>query len=577
MKADPSCRTAILTLILIGFSVGLIGNGIAGAARPQPTSVTPTLTCPSCEDYNSCTVDSCDTTTGTCRHDPLNCDDGNPCTSDSCDSIDFPGGCRHTSLSAGTVCDDGNSCTQGDVCDGSSHCIGQAQPAGTACNDGNSCTTSDTCTDTGQCLGTPQAPGTTCDDGNLCTSGDTCVQAASGGTACQGVSKDCSDGNLCTLDICDPATGQCSNPPVNCDDGNSCTIDSCDPATGSCLRVSASGTCSDGNFCTVGDFCGGGNCISGSPNSCDDHIACTVDSCIPAGLTQGCQHIAMNSLCVSGNECISEYCDPQRGCVQQFVPNGARCNLSDLCHIDVCSAGLCFPLAFVCEDYNPCTDDSCDPATGACTHTNNTAPCSDGNACTVGDVCSNGTCQSGAPANCDDGKACTVDSCDPILGCIHTFDQSLPDSDGDGVPDSCDNCPTVYNPDQRDTDGDGLGDACDNCPTVYNPDQNPDACKEAAVNITVAHSSSVGKGSGTVSWMTTHEINVSGFNVLEFSNQGVSTQLNPALILCKQCVTGAGDIYVLIIPKHKSERNIFIQMLRGDGSVIGLFGPAVKQ
>ena len=45
------------------------------------------------------------------------------------------------------------------------------------------------------------------------------------------------------------------------------------------------------------------------------------------------------------------------------------------------------------------------------------------------------------------------------------------DRDGDGVPDTSDNCPDVYNPDQKDTDGDGIGDACDNCPKVANPDQ----------------------------------------------------------------------------------------------------------
>ena len=68
------------------------------------------------------------------------------------------------------------------------------------------------------------------------------------------------------------------------------------------------------------------------------------------------------------------------------------------------------------------------------------------------------------------------------------------DTDGDGIPDLCDNCPSVANADQADIDNDGIGDACDNCvdpdkdgfgnpgypmttcpldncPTVYNPDQ----------------------------------------------------------------------------------------------------------
>lgn len=47
----------------------------------------------------------------------------------------------------------------------------------------------------------------------------------------------------------------------------------------------------------------------------------------------------------------------------------------------------------------------------------------------------------------------------------------LPDSDGDGIPDTLDNCPGTYNPDQLDTDGDGVGDVCDNCPSTPNADQ----------------------------------------------------------------------------------------------------------
>jgi len=42
------------------------------------------------------------------------------------------------------------------------------------------------------------------------------------------------------------------------------------------------------------------------------------------------------------------------------------------------------------------------------------------------------------------------------------------DSDGDGIPDCADNCPTEPNYDQADADGDGLGDVCDlGCCGVY--------------------------------------------------------------------------------------------------------------
>jgi hypothetical protein len=50
-----------------------------------------------------------------------------------------------------------------------------------------------------------------------------------------------------------------------------------------------------------------------------------------------------------------------------------------------------------CDDANPCTDDACDPATG-CQHVPNTASCSDGVACTVGDNCVGGQCQPGVQA-----------------------------------------------------------------------------------------------------------------------------------------------------------------------------------
>ncbi len=44
-------------------------------------------------------------------------------------------------------------------------------------------------------------------------------------------------------------------------------------------------------------------------------------------------------------------------------------------------------------------------------------------------------------------------------------------ADGDDHGDACDNCPADANSDQADTDGDDAGDACDNCLTDHNPDQ----------------------------------------------------------------------------------------------------------
>ena len=45
------------------------------------------------------------------------------------------------------------------------------------------------------------------------------------------------------------------------------------------------------------------------------------------------------------------------------------------------------------------------------------------------------------------------------------------DADADGLPNTCDNCPTTANAAQSDVDGDGVGDACDNCMLTPNPEQ----------------------------------------------------------------------------------------------------------
>lgn len=59
--------------------------------------------------------------------------------------------------------------------------------------------------------------------------------------------------------------------------------------------------------------------------------------------------------------------------------------------------------------------------------------------------------------------------CDGIDICLGGDDAV--DTDGDLIPDDCDNCPLVVNIDQTDSDRDGIGNACDNCPGVFNPGQ----------------------------------------------------------------------------------------------------------
>lgn len=66
--------------------------------------------------------------------------------------------------------------------------------------------------------------------------------------------------------------------------------------------------------------------------------------------------------------------------------------------------------------------------------------------------------------------------CNAVFGLKPTdvADATSADLDGDGVPDTIDNCIFVPNADQTDTDGDGVGDACDLCPANASANHDED-------------------------------------------------------------------------------------------------------
>ncbi len=62
-----------------------------------------------------------------------------------------------------------------------------------------------------------------------------------------------------------------------------------------------------------------------------------------------------------------------------------------------------------------------------------------------------------------------------------TLTSQLPDTDGDGVADACDNCPTIPNPDQADGNNNGIGDACERTITQWRSLRTHNGAGELAI------------------------------------------------------------------------------------------------
>ncbi len=153
---------------------------------------------------------------------------------------------------------------------------------------------------------------------------------------------------------------------------------------------------------------------------------------------------------------------------------------------EIRAAGEAFYPLFFCKDETPTDEPSCHPmrpqradGTGVLYTGNPTPNDSDGDG--IPDAVDNcptifnpiRPMDQGRQGDADNdgiGDACDECPFDEDNTCTRALTSG--DLDGDGVPNGIDNCPEVSNPDQADQDGDGRGDACDEC-SAANPGAQP--------------------------------------------------------------------------------------------------------
>ena len=218
--------------------------------------------------------------------------------------------------------------------------------------------------------------------------------------------------------------------------------------------------CDDGNPCTENDRCFDGKCV-GAQMACDDGNTCTDDSCV---VPTGCQHVPNKvRYCDDGNMCTSVDSCQEGACVGKPMTLTV-CDDGNVCTInDVCEDGKCGGEPHVCNDFNTCTKDFCDPDHPMsdeinCVHEAIVVSCDDLNECTEKDACIRGECLGdivvdkpcvdgslctddgkcqddgscvGSGKVCSDGNSCTLDTCEADGGCLFTPDPDAPCDDGD--------------------------------------------------------------------------------------------------------------------------------------------------
>ncbi len=303
MRRYPSFGLVLVAIVALPLITGC----------PDPTVLDPCSGI-SCDDGDTCTVDSCDN--GTCVNAPMDCPQGETCESGQCGRI-VPAECRANDRDDGVFCNGsdtciggswihtGNPCEAGQTCnEGGDRCDDCTSVAD--CADNNPCT-NDSCVN-GTCLNTNN--NTSCNDGAFCNGSDTC----SGGVCTHA-------GNPCTSDqSCNEGTNKCDDcdTDVDCLDNNPCTSDVC--LDGKCSHINNNVPCDDGVYCNGSDTCSGGTCIHAG-NPCAAGQTCNEGA-------DSCPDCTTDADCDDGDFCNgSETCDNTGTCKNGTSP----CSANQVC------------------------------------------------------------------------------------------------------------------------------------------------------------------------------------------------------------------------------------------------------
>lgn len=356
--------------------------------------------------------------------------------------IDTPGDGRICTAACTSSCPDGYTCGLAPGADLVFVCLPRWPVYCNPCDTDDDCSTAgvgkSNCVDRGN-LG--KFCGAACTADGDCPAGSTCQQTTSAGgkSALQcmpapgigGVAAECT---------CSPAArlaqlgttcfanngggGACQGVRQCSDDGlTSCSAlvkpETCNGADDDCDGETDEASCDDKNACTM-DTCGAGGCShTPTAGSCDaDGNPCTVNDACDAGTCKP----GAPKLCDDGNSCTLDVCSPAQGCV--YTPdNGVGCSDGDPCTVgDLCQNGQCQPGApKLCGAGDACNTPSCNATSGQCEPKPKAAGtlCDDGSACTTGDACKDGSC-AGNVLTCNDNNPCTTETCAADKGCQFT-------------------------------------------------------------------------------------------------------------------------------------------------------------